>query len=311
MGEFNHYSVLLEETVEALNIHPDGTYVDCTLGGGGHSLEIVKRLKGGRLISIDRDEDALAASKKRLEAYSDKITFVHSNYKNITEILSSLGVASVEGVTADLGVSSYQLDTAERGFSFHHNAALDMRMDRSEPFSAHDVVNGYSEEELRRVIFEYGEEKFASKIAAGIVRAREKKSIDTTFELVDVIRESVPSSYVHADKHPARRTFQALRIETNNEIGALHGAVSDMIDALSVGGRIAIITFHSLEDRAVKNAFAERTKGCRCPASFPVCVCGIKPTLKLLSKKSQTAGKGELSENNRSRSARLRAAEKL
>ncbi len=309
MSEFNHYSVLLEETVDALNIDPDGIYVDCTLGGGGHSLEIVKRLKGGRLICIDRDTDAIEASKKRLEKYLDKITFVHSNYKDIKQILSSLGIESVEGVTADLGVSSYQLDTPERGFSFHHNAFLDMRMNRDDPLDASRVVNEYSEEELRRVIFEYGEEKWASRIAAGIVRAREKKKIETTFELVDIIKENVPSSYLR-EKHPARRTFQAIRIEVNDEIGVLKGAVSDMIDCLSLNGRIAVITFHSLEDRAVKEAFAERTSGCTCPSSFPVCVCGFKPTLKLL-KKSQTAGKSELSENNRSRSARLRSAEKI
>ncbi len=311
MSEFNHYSVLLEETVDALNIDPDGTYVDCTLGGGGHSLEIAKRLKGGRLISIDRDMDAINASRRRLSEYSDKVTFIHDNYKNIIEILSSLGIGSVEGVTADLGVSSYQLDTPERGFSFHHNAPLDMRMDRSAPFSAKTLVNEYSEEELRRVIFEYGEEKFASKIAQGIVRARREKTIETTFELVDIIRNSVPQSYVHGDKHPARRTFQALRIEVNDEIGALRGAVENMIEVLSKKGRIAVITFHSLEDRAVKEVFTQKTSGCTCPSHFPVCVCGFKPTLKLLSKKSQTAGKSELDENNRSRSARLRTAEKI
>lgn len=308
MSEFNHYSVLLEETIDALNIDPTGTYVDCTLGGGGHSLEIVKRLTSGRLISIDRDTDALEASKKRLEAYADKITFVHDNYKNIKQILSSLGIASVEGVTADLGVSSYQLDTPERGFSFHHNAYLDMRMNRDDPLDACRVVNEYSESELKRVIFEYGEEKFAPRIAAGIVRARQKKRIETTFELVDIIKESVPVAY-QRDKHPARRTFQAIRIEVNDEIGALRGAVSDMIDCLSPSGRIAVITFHSLEDRAVKETFAERVKGCTCPASFPVCVCGFKPTLT--PSKSVVADKGELDENNRSRSARLRFAEKI
>jgi 16S rRNA (cytosine1402-N4)-methyltransferase len=309
MGEFNHYSVLLEETVDALNINPEGTYVDCTLGGGGHSLEIVKKLTTGRLISIDRDTDAIEASKERLKEHLDKITFVHDNYKNIKLILSSLGIDSVEGVTADLGVSSYQLDTPERGFSFHHNAHLDMRMNRCDSLDAEKVVNEYSEAELRRVISEYGEEKWAARIASGIVRAREKKRILTTFELVDIIKESVPSSYLR-EKHPARRTFQAIRIEVNDEIGALRSAVSDMIDCLSDKGRIAVITFHSLEDRAVKEVFAERTKGCTCPANFPVCVCGFKPTLKLLGK-SKTADKGELSENNRSRSARLRCAEKI
>lgn len=308
MSEFNHYSVLLEETLDALAIDPTGTYVDCTLGGGGHSLEIVKRLTTGRLICIDRDTDAIEASKKRLEPYLDKITFVHDNYKNIKQILSSLGIVSVEGVTADLGVSSYQLDTAERGFSFHHNAFLDMRMNREDSLDAEQVVNEYPESELRRILFDWGEEKWAARIAKGIVQARETKRITTTFELVDIIKASVPSAYLK-EKHPARRTFQAIRIEVNDEIGALRDAVSDMVDCVSEGGRVAIITFHSLEDRAVKEVFAERTKGCTCPPSFPVCVCGFKPTLKVF--KALTAGKRELDENNRSRSARLRFAEKL
>ncbi len=311
MSEFNHYSVLLEETIDALNIDPDGTYVDCTLGGGGHSFEIAKRLRHGRLICIDRDLDAINASKQRLCEFSDKITFIHDNYKNIKQILSSMGIGSVEGVTADLGVSSWQLDTAERGFSFHHNAYLDMRMNREDSLDACKIVNEYSENELRRIIFDWGEEKFAPRIAKGIVKARETAPIKTTFELVDIIKNSVPTAYLHTDKHPARRTFQALRIEVNDEIGALKGSVEDMIDVIKPKGRIAIITFHSLEDRCVKEVFNSRMKGCTCPASFPVCVCGFRSELKLLSKKSQTADKKELLENNRSRSARLRCAEKI
>lgn len=308
MSEFNHYSVLLDETVSALDVRPDGIYVDCTLGGGGHSLEIAKRLTTGRLICIDRDLDAIEASKKRLSDHSDKITFVHDNYKNIKIILSSLGIDSVEGVTADLGVSSYQLDTPERGFSFHHNAPLDMRMNRFDTLDAAQIVNSYSEDQLRRILYDWGEEKHAGKIARGIVKARQKGKIETTFELVDIIKSSVPSSYLR-EKHPARRTFQALRIEVNDEIGALRQAVSDMTDCLSAGGKIAVITFHSLEDRAVKEVFAEKSRGCTCPPSFPVCVCGFKAELDV--KKSVVAGKGELDENNRSRSARLRSAVKL
>lgn len=309
MAEFNHYSVLLHETVEALNIRPDGIYVDCTLGGGGHSLEIVKRLDKGRLICIDRDAEAIQASRVRLEKYLDKITFVHDNYKNIKEILSSLGIDCVQGITADLGVSSYQLDTASRGFSFHSDAPLDMRMNREDALSAEKVVNEYSLSELKRVISDWGEEKWASRIASGIVEARQHKRIETTFELVEIIKNSVPSSYLR-EKHPARRTFQAIRIEVNDEISSLHTAVSDMCDCLSEFGRIAVITFHSLEDRAVKEAFAERVNGCTCPPNFPKCVCGFVPTLRML-KKSQTASRAELEENNRSRSARLRCAEKI
>lgn len=309
MAEFNHYSVLLHETLDALNVRPDGIYVDCTLGGGGHSLEIVKRLTTGRLISIDRDLDAIEASKKRLEKYLDKITFVHDNYKNIKDILGRLGIDGVDGITADLGVSSYQLDTADRGFSYHLDAPLDMRMNRLDRFSAKNLVNEYSYEELVRVIYEYGEEKYASKIAHGIVRAREKKEIETTLELVDIIKGSVPASYLR-DKHPARRTFQAIRIEVNDEIGALRGAISDMADSLLPKGRIAIITFHSLEDRAVKEVFNQKSRGCTCPPSFPVCVCGFKSSLNVI-KKSLVADTDELSENNRSRSARLRCAEKI
>ncbi len=310
MAEFNHYSVMLRETVDMLDVRGDGIYVDCTLGGGGHSSEIAKKLTTGRLICIDRDTDAIEAGKKRLAEYSDRVTFVNDNFKNIRYILDGLGIDSVDGITADLGVSSYQLDTAERGFSYHWDAELDMRMNRADSFTAKKLVNEYSEQELFRVISEYGEEKFASRIARAIVQKRQEKEIETTFELVDVIKSAVPKA-AQIDKHPARRTFQALRIEVNDEIGMLKGAVESMIDCLSPQGRIAIITFHSLEDRAVKEVFQSKVKGCTCPSNFPVCVCGFKPQLELLNRKPVTADTGELDENNRSRSAKLRGAEKL
>ncbi|MBE6651165.1 MAG: 16S rRNA (cytosine(1402)-N(4))-methyltransferase RsmH [Ruminococcaceae bacterium] len=310
MAEFNHYSVMLHETVDMLSVREDGVYVDCTLGGGGHSLEIVKKLTTGKLICIDRDTDAIEAAKKRLAEYSDRIIFVNDNFKNVRYILDDLGIEGVDGITADLGVSSYQLDTAERGFSYHYDAALDMRMDRSQPFDARTLVNEYSEKELTRVISDFGEEKFAQRIARAIVQRRAEKEIETTFELVDIIKSAVPKAS-QIEKHPARRTFQAIRIEVNDEIGMLRGAVESMIASLKVGGKIAIITFHSLEDRAVKEVFGSKVNGCTCPSNFPVCVCGFKPQLKLLNKKPITADTGELDENNRSRSAKLRGAEKL
>lgn len=310
MAEFKHYSVMLRETVDMLDVREDGIYVDCTLGGGGHSSEIAKKLKSGRLICIDRDADAIEASKKRLAEYGDRIIFVNDNFKNIKYILEDLNIDGADGITADLGVSSYQLDTAERGFSYHFDAPLDMRMNRADSLTAKKIVNEYSEKELFRVISEYGEEKFASRIARAIVQRREEKEIETTFELVDVIKSAVPKAS-QIDKHPARRTFQAIRIEVNDEIGMLKGAVESMIDSLAPKGRIAIITFHSLEDRAVKEVFQSKIKGCVCPPNFPVCVCGFNPELELLNKKPITADTGELDENNRSRSAKLRGAEKL
>lgn len=310
MAEFKHYSVMLHETVDMLDIRGDGIYVDCTLGGGGHSEEIAKRLTSGRLICIDRDSDAIEAARKRLEPYSDRITFVKNNYSNIRYVLDTLGIESVDGITADLGVSSYQLDTPERGFSYHYDAELDMRMDRSEPLTAKKVVNEYSEQELARVITEYGEEKFARQIARAIVNVRKEKEINTTFELVDIIKSAVPKA-AQIDKHPARRTFQAIRIEVNGEISALKGAVESMVECLSSGGRIAIITFHSLEDRAVKEVFQSKVNGCVCPPNFPVCACGFKQELELLNRKPITADMGELDENNRSRSAKLRGAVKV
>lgn len=310
MAEFKHYSVMLHETVDMLNIREDGIYVDCTLGGGGHSEEIAKRLTTGRLICIDRDADAIEAAKKRLSPFADRITFVKNNYSNIRYVLDTLGIERVDGITADLGVSSYQLDTPERGFSYHYDAELDMRMDRSEALTARRVVNEYSEQELARVIFDYGEEKFARQIARACVKAREEKEINTTFELVDIIKSAVPKA-AQMEKHPARRTFQAIRIEVNGEISALKGAVESMIDCLAPDGRIAIITFHSLEDRAVKEVFLSKVNGCVCPSNFPVCVCGFKQELELLNRKPITADDGELDENNRSRSAKLRGARRL
>lgn len=311
MGEFKHYSVMLSETVDMLSVKPDGVYVDCTMGGGGHSEEIASRLgESGRLIAIDRDPDAIVAGKKRLAKYGDRITFVNDNFKNIEYILKDLSLDGVDGITADLGVSSYQLDTAERGFSYHFDAPLDMRMNRNDSFSARDVVNGYSEKELVRVISEYGEEKFASRIARKILEAREVSSIETTFQLVDIIKGAVPKAS-QLDKHPARRTFQALRIEVNDELGMLKGAVESMVRCLSPEGRVAIITFHSLEDRAVKEVFQEKINGCTCPSNFPVCVCGFKKELELINKKPVVASEEELNENNRSRSAKLRGAVKL
>lgn len=310
MAEFNHYSVMLHETVDMLEVKPDGIYVDCTLGGGGHSEEIVKKLTTGRLICIDRDNDAIEAAKKRLAPWADRITFVNDNFKNVGYVLDELGIDGVDGITADLGVSSYQLDTAERGFSYHYDAELDMRMNRADPLTARQVVNGYSEKELTRVISDYGEEKFAPKIARAIVKRREEEEIRTTFQLVEVIRSAVPKA-AQIEKHPARRTFQAIRIEVNDEIGMLKGAVESMVDCLKPQGRIAIITFHSLEDRAVKEVFSSKVKGCTCPPNFPVCVCGFKQELELINRKPVTADGAELDENNRSRSAKLRGAIKL
>ncbi|MBE6701541.1 MAG: 16S rRNA (cytosine(1402)-N(4))-methyltransferase RsmH [Ruminococcaceae bacterium] len=311
MSEFKHYSVMLRETIDMLDIKEDGIYVDCTMGGAGHSSEIAKRLKGGRLICIDQDTDAIEAGKKRLAPYSDKVTFVNDNFKNIKQILSDLNIEKVDGITADLGVSSYQLDTAERGFSYHFDAPLDMRMNRQNKFSAYNLVNEYSEKELTRVINDWGEEKFASRIAKGIVNSRQEKKIETTFELVDIIKNCIPKSSQFDGKHPARRTFQALRIEVNNEISILKDAVEDMVDCLKKSGRIAVITFHSLEDRAVKEVFSSKINGCTCPRNFPVCVCGFKAELELINKKPITAEENELEENNRSRSAKLRGAKKI
>lgn len=310
--KFSHVSVLLRECIEALNIKPDGIYVDCTAGGGGHSLEIVKRLTaGGRLIAIDRDEDALRAAGARLADYADRVTFVHSNYAMLQSVLADLGIPKADGVLADLGVSSYQLDTAERGFSYMQAAPLDMRMDREQPLSARDVVNTYSEEELRRILYDYGEEKFARNIAANIVKRRSERPIETTLELAELVKGSMPKAAREGGHHPAKRTFQAIRIEVNAELSSIPPALDAAVHALNPGGRVAVITFHSLEDRLVKQKFAALSSGCTCPREFPVCVCGKKPVVRVITKKPVTAGEDELEVNPRSRSAKLRVAEKI
>ena len=309
---FSHVSVLLRECIEALQIKPNGIYVDCTTGGGGHSLEIAKRLTdGGRLIAIDRDEDALRAAGRRLADFADRVTFVHSNYAMLQSVLADLGVPGVDGVLADLGVSSYQLDTAERGFSYMQDAPLDMRMDREQPLRAYDVVNTYSEEELRRILYDFGEEKFARNIAANIVKKRSEHPIETTLELAELVKASMPKTAREGGHHPAKRTFQAIRIEVNSELSSIPPALDAAVHALNPGGRIAVITFHSLEDRLVKQKFAALSSGCTCPREFPVCVCGKKPVVRVITKKPVTAGEDELEVNPRSRSAKLRVAEKI
>ena len=309
---FSHVSVLLRECIEALQIKPNGIYVDCTTGGGGHSLEIAKRLTdGGRLIAIDRDEDALRAAGKRLADFADRVTFVHSNYAMLQSVLADLGIPGVDGVLADLGVSSYQLDTAERGFSYMQDAPLDMRMDREQPLRAYDVVNTYSAEELRRILYDFGEEKFARNIAANIVKKRSERPIETTLELAELVKASMPKTAREGGHHPAKRTFQAIRIEVNSELSSIPPALDAAVHALNPGGRIAVITFHSLEDRLVKQKFAALSSGCTCPREFPVCVCGKKPVVRVITKKPVTAGEDELEVNPRSRSAKLRVAEKI
>lgn len=310
--EFSHYSVMLTECIEGLNIKPNGIYVDCTAGGGGHSIEILKRLENGKLISIDQDDEALEACRKRFQGYEKNSILVKSNFSELDSILKGLNIDSVDGVLMDLGVSSHQLDTAERGFSYNSDAELDMRMDPLSPFSAYDVVNTYSEGALRDIIRNYGEEKFASQIARKIVNEREKAPIKTTFELSNVIRSAIPVAAAKKEaQHPAKRTFQAIRIEVNHELDVIEPAVKAGIKSLNEGGRIVIMTFHSLEDRIVKNLFNENAQGCICPKDFPVCVCGNKPKLRIITKKPITASDKELSENSRSKCAKLRIAEKL
>ena len=307
--DFEHYSVMLNECIDGLNIKPDGLYVDCTAGGGGHSLEIAKRLnENGRLIAIDRDADAIEAVTERLSPYSDRVEIVKNNFSNLKEIL---GGRRADGVLIDLGISSHQIDVADRGFSYNQDAPLDMRMNRDDPVSAYDIVNTYSEERLADVIFKYGEEKFSRRIAARIVERRSVKPIETTLELVSVITDSIPPKFREKGSNPAKRTFQAIRIEVNGELEIIPPTVRDISDVLKSGGRMAIITFHSLEDRLVKQTFAELTKGCTCPPSFPVCVCGKKPILSLISRKPILPSEKELTENKRSHSAKLRVAEKL
>ena len=311
MSEFHHVSVLLEECLEALNIKPDGIYVDGTLGGAGHSSRIAERLTIGRLIGIDRDPVALQAAGKRLEPYQNNITLVHSNFCEIAQVLQSCNVSGVDGILLDLGVSSPQLDDAERGFSYMADAPLDMRMNSQDFLTAKDVVNGWSQEELCRILYDYGEERYAPRIASAICRRREEKVIETTLELVDVIRSAMPAAALREKQHPAKRSFQAIRIAVNDELGSVEKVMRDAIPLLNPGGRLAVITFHSLEDRIVKNAMAAASKGCTCPPNFPVCVCGKKPQVTVISRKPITASDEELEQNPRSRSAKLRVCEKL
>ncbi|HHY79836.1 MAG TPA: 16S rRNA (cytosine(1402)-N(4))-methyltransferase RsmH [Thermoanaerobacter sp.] len=307
--EYSHKSVLLKETIEYLNIKPEGIYVDGTLGGGGHSEEILKRLTTGKLIAIDRDLDAIKASKERLKNYKN-VEYINDNFKNIKEILKSLDIDKVDGILLDLGVSSYQLEEVERGFSYMKDAPLDMRMDKNSPFSAYDVVNKYSQQELERVIREYGEEKWASRIAKFIAKEREKGEIKTTFQLVEIIKNAIPASARREGPHPAKRTFQAIRIEVNQELKGLDKTIEDMVEVLRGKGRIAIITFHSLEDRIVKNTFKKLENPCTCPHNMP-CTCGKEPLIKIITKKPVLPSKEEIETNSRSRSAKLRVAEKL
>lgn len=310
--EFQHKSVLLQECIDALNIRPDGIYLDGTLGGAGHSSQIARRLtEGGRLIGVDRDRTALAAAKERLAPYADRVTLVHSNFAEIHAILDSLGIPAVDGMLFDLGVSSPQLDDASRGFSYMADAPLDMRMDKDDALTAGAVVNTWPQGELRRILYDYGEERYAPQIAAAICRAREKAPIETTLELVDIIRSAMPAQALREKQHPAKRSFQAIRIAVNDELGAVSRMMQAAVGRLNPGGRLAVITFHSLEDRIVKSEMQQAARGCTCPPEFPVCVCGKKPLVKLVTRKPIVSGPAELEENPRARSAKLRVAEKL
>lgn len=309
---FSHYSVLLKESIEGLAIKTDGVYVDGTAGGAGHSAQIASRLSGnGLLLALDQDETAVKVATERLKPYGARARVIHSNFKNLEAVLAEQGISHIDGLLLDLGVSSYQLDTPERGFSYRADAPLDMRMDSRNPLSAMEVVNTYSESELRRILYEYGEERFSSRIANGIIRARERGSISTTGELVEIIRQSIPAPAREGGHHPAMRTFQALRIEVNAELDVIAPAIKSAVRLLNPGGRIAIITFHSLEDRIVKQTFSDLTGACTCPKNFPICVCGNRPQIKLITKKPILPTQEELAVNSRSHSAKLRIAEKL
>ena len=309
--EFSHYSVLLNECMDGLDIKPDGIYVDGTAGGAGHSSQIAVRLEDGRLIAIDQDETAVAVATQRLDALQKNTTVVRSNFCEMAKVCKELEIDGIDGVLLDLGVSSYQLDTAERGFSYSSDAPLDMRMDNRKTLNAYTVVNTYSEQALKKILFDYGEERFAPQIASAIVRAREKKPIESTAELSDIVKYAIPSSAREGGHHPAKRSFQAIRIEVNAELDVIEPAIRDAVSLLNKGGRIAIITFHSLEDRIVKQTFASLATGCTCPKNFPICVCGNKPKVKIITKKPILPSSRELEENPRSRSAKLRIAEKL
>lgn len=309
--EFKHNSVLLRECVDALRVSDGGIYVDGTLGGGGHSYAILSRSDNCSLIGIDRDREAIAAASKRLGPFGDRVTVVNRNFCEIKDILCEQGVDEIDGAVLDLGVSSYQLDNAERGFSYMGNARLDMRMDTTQGKTAYDVVNSYSAEELAEIFFAYGEEKWSKRIAEFIVRKRSEKPVETTLELVDIIKAAIPKKARQDGGHPAKRVFQAIRIEVNNELNMLEDAVKDFISCLKSGGRLAIITFHSLEDRIVKKAYKDLAQGCTCPKEFPICVCGKVPEIKIISKKPVLPSENELGENSRAKSAKLRIAEKL
>lgn len=311
MTEFSHYSVLLGECIDGLDIKPDGIYVDGTAGGGGHSFEIAKRLTTGRLIAIDQDKDAIAAAGKRLSEFSDRVTLVRNNFSNLAQVCAELGIEKIDGFLIDAGVSSFQLDCAERGFSYSADAPLDMRMDTRNSLTAREVVNEYTEQQLKKILFDYGEERFSPAIASAIVRERAKAPIETTAELSAIIKSAIPPFAREGGHHPAKRSFQAIRIEVNRELDVIEPAIRAAEKLMRVGGRIAVITFHSLEDRIVKQTFADLASGCTCPRSFPVCVCGKKPSVRLVNKKPILPSKAELDENPRSRSAKLRVAEKI
>ena len=311
MSEFHHVSVLLDECIEGLDIKPEGIYVDGTLGGAGHSSRIAAQLTTGRLIGIDRDPVALKAAGERLQPFADRVTLVHSNFSEVRQVLDDLGIEAVDGILLDLGVSSPQLDEAVRGFSYMLDAPLDMRMDGGAALSAHEVVNTWSQDELKRILYDYGEERYAPQIAGAICRRRAEKTIETTLELADIIRAAMPAAALREKQHPAKRSFQAIRIAVNDELGAVETVMKTAVSCLNPGGRLAIITFHSLEDRIVKNGMVAASKGCTCPPNFPVCVSGKKPKVRLDSRKPIVSGPEELERNPRARSAKLRVCEKL
>ena len=311
MSAFHHISVLLNECIEGLNIRPDGIYVDGTLGGAGHSFQIAARLKDGKLIGIDRDQVALKAAGERLSVYGERVQLVHSNFCHMAQVLKELNIQGVDGILLDLGVSSPQLDDGQRGFSYMVDAPLDMRMNSADSLSAHTVVNTWSQEELKRILYNYGEERYAPQIAAAICRKRAEKPIETTLELVEIIKNAMPPAALREKQHPAKRSFQAIRIAVNDELGAVEQIMADAVELLNPGGRLCIITFHSLEDRIVKLGMQDAARGCTCPPNFPVCVCGKKPKVKLITKKPIVASDEELEENPRSRSAKLRICEKI
>ena len=310
-ADYGHKPVLLQECLDALDIKPDGVYVDGTLGRAGHSLEIVRRLTTGRLIALDRDETALAAARQRLAEHMERVTLIHSNFSRLGAVLDELGVDAADGMLFDLGVSSPQLDDASRGFSYKQDAPLDMRMDESAPLTARMLVNTASYEELRRILYEYGEERFAPQIAKAICAARERKPVETTLELAELIRGAMPAKALREKQHPAKRSFQAIRIAVNDELGELEPMLDAAETHLKPSGRLAVITFHSLEDRIVKQKLKDLATGCICPPEFPVCVCGRKPKMRLVTRKPVVSGDGELTENPRARSAKLRVAEKI